>query len=265
MKLFVSAILMACVIALNGQPMKEEESKDVVSADSAAEYLFEKTPMTWGQADARCKRWGGRLVTVKDAAQNAYILRELRRRGMRQSWTGLNDRVHEGQFVWLYGQACSHYKNWHHGEPNGHRGENCMEFIPSWNGQWNDVSCNARRASVCHRVGGGNGCGGGHGHHGGQWVMTKEVVYYKDPVAPVSTETTTELSADEQAEGLDEKDVNDESNNAPEENAEDVPEEENDAPEENAEDVPEEESDAPEEDAVDVPEEDEEEEVEDEE
>jgi len=248
MKLFVSAILMACVIALNGQPMKEE-SKDVVSADSAAEYLFEKSPMTWGQADARCKRWGGRLVTVKNAAQNAYILKELKRRGMKQSWTGLNDNAHEGKFVWLYGNTCSHYKNWHHGEPNGKRSENCMELIPQWNGHWNDVSCNARRTSVCHKVGGGNGCGGGHAHHhGGQWVMTKEVVYYKDPVSPVSTESTTELSADEKSEGLDEKDVHDESNDAPEEEEQ----------EEDSEDAPEEESDAPEEDV-------EEEEVEDEE
>lgn len=80
----------------------------------------------------------------------SYSLLIFRRMG--SSWTGLSDRAREGSFTWLYANSCHRWTNWHRGEPNGHRNENCVELIPGWGGKWNDVSCNQRRTAVCHRV-----------------------------------------------------------------------------------------------------------------
>jgi len=175
MKLFIIASFAACIVTLNGQPITESE--DTV-ADAPGEYSFVKTAVTWPQADHACKQWGGQLVTIMDAKQNAYILGELARRWMGGSWMGYNDRAAEGKWTWLYGNGCANYKNWKGGEPNGHRRENCGEIVHGWGwkGQWNDLGCNQKRSYICHKVGAGNGCGHVHEHSGGHWEKTIE--YY---------------------------------------------------------------------------------------
>ena len=40
------------------------------------------------------------------------------------------------------------YFNWHNGEPNGGRNENCVE-IYFHNGQWNDQFCDEKLSYVC--------------------------------------------------------------------------------------------------------------------
>jgi len=152
------AISMACIVILNGQPTKYHDMEEIFS-DSKSGYFFNKAALTWTQADAACKKHGMRLVTVMNGAQNAFIHREIRKRKMNYAWIGFNDRAKEGHFVWNY--ACPKYRNFNKGEPNGKRSENCVMMYSSM-GRWNDLNCNSKQPSVCHKATGGR-CGSNSG------------------------------------------------------------------------------------------------------
>jgi len=61
----------------------------------------------------------------------------------------MNDNVKENVFKWIGTNSC--FYNFKSTEPNGHRSENCVEFVPQWNGKWNDLNCNKKRAFICEK------------------------------------------------------------------------------------------------------------------
>lgn len=78
---------------------------------------------------------GGHLVTVNDAAEQAFLISTFTRNDL---WLGLNDIAVEGALQWASGEALT-YQNFAPGEPNGGTAENA---IVKWNdpaGLWNDV------------------------------------------------------------------------------------------------------------------------------
>jgi len=113
-------------------------------------YLFDGRKMTWIDAEKQCQAWGGHLATVTSQRQNDYLLNELKKRNLGDSWIGLNDIAKENNFVWVDGQGASGFINWAHGEPNGKRSENCVEFYRN-GGTWNDWSCNNKASFICQR------------------------------------------------------------------------------------------------------------------
>jgi len=93
--------------------------------------------LQWSDAEAQAQWWGAHLVTVNDAAENAWLVSE----GFAGSWLGLNDNATEGTFVWTSGEPVT-YTNWNPGpgEPNGGTNENCGELRSD--GLWNDLPGN---------------------------------------------------------------------------------------------------------------------------
>jgi len=96
---------------------------------------------SWANAQANAEALGGNLVTINDAAEEAWLRAIF---GMTERfWIGFTDQDSEGNFVWISGEAVT-YTNWNGGEPNNAptpdlRGEDYA--VLNWNtttGAWND-------------------------------------------------------------------------------------------------------------------------------
>ena len=100
------------------------------------EYQLTSTNLTWAQAQAEAEALGGNLVTINDAAEQAWLRDTFS--GSERLWTGLTDIAEESQFEWSSGEAVN-YTNWAPNQPNNFGlGENFVALQK--NGQWNDYS-----------------------------------------------------------------------------------------------------------------------------
>lgn len=86
---------------------------------------------------------GGNLGTIRNEAENMYILNAVREptSGLANILIGYTDLASEGDFEWFSG-APSDYNNWNEGEPNnsGPSGEPENYTIMLGNGTWNDIA-----------------------------------------------------------------------------------------------------------------------------
>ena len=94
--------------------------------------------MTWQQARDYARTLGGYLVSINDAAENAFVDgRYTNTIGVRR-WIGLSDAASEGVFVWDSGEPVT-YTAWGSGEPSNSGNEDYVEIIgatgPAF---WND-------------------------------------------------------------------------------------------------------------------------------
>lgn len=107
----------------------------------------------WGAAETEAVSLGGHLVTINDAAENAFVLSTFGNFGGIKSplWLGFNDEASEGNFVWTSGEAVT-YQNWNAGEPNNggnedHAAMRGLSFSPGAD-TWNDVGAAERYLGV---------------------------------------------------------------------------------------------------------------------
>jgi hypothetical protein len=103
---------------------------------------------TWADAQAEAFRLGGHLVTINDAAEEAWLRRTF---GQNTSlWMGLSDHEKEGTFRWASGEAST-YRNWAQGQPNNHPAAGGEDYaVLSYEGisLWNDVSSSAKYRGI---------------------------------------------------------------------------------------------------------------------
>lgn len=99
------------------------------------------TQNTWTGSQAEAVSLGGNLVTINDAAEQAWVYNSFAKFGgvSRALWIGLTDALIEGSFTWVSGEPVT-YTNWSPGEPNNSGNE---DFVHMWYppnlGQWNDL------------------------------------------------------------------------------------------------------------------------------
>jgi hypothetical protein len=105
-------------------------------------YLLSQN--TWSNAEAEAVSLGGHLATVRNEAENAWILRTFSTYGGRARilWIGLSDRDKKFHFAWSSGESVS-YAAWEEGEPNNAGGGEDFVAIYFFNyqnerGKWND-------------------------------------------------------------------------------------------------------------------------------
>lgn len=108
-------------------------------------------------AEKACMSYNGstELISISSAAENAYVLRQLRDMRVTQLvWTGLNDRKVEGRYEWS-DKSTYTYKNWAPLEPsNGVVGliSDCTVIDSNnQNGTWSMLSCFSNRGYICKR------------------------------------------------------------------------------------------------------------------
>ena len=94
---------------------------------------------TWEQAQAQALALalGGNLVTINSAAERDYLVSTFG--GSESLWTGLTDKVKEGEFKWISGES-SNYTSWLLGEPNNLGNEDYVGMNFGGPGLWNDFS-----------------------------------------------------------------------------------------------------------------------------
>ena len=97
------------------------------------------TVLTFANAEAACVAFNAHLATLstsdRDAVAKALV-------GTANVWTGLNDRVTEGSFIWVDGTAVS-FTDFATGEPNN-AGNVFQEDCVIWAGArpgWDDRPC----------------------------------------------------------------------------------------------------------------------------
>jgi glucose/arabinose dehydrogenase len=96
---------------------------------------------TWNEAQTAAQGFGGNLVTINDAAEEAWLRQTF---GTSDLWIGLNDQQVEGSFVWANGEAVT-YTNWTPGEPNNvGSGEDFAAMNFNGSVRWNDWGAASR-------------------------------------------------------------------------------------------------------------------------
>lgn len=100
----------------------------------------------------------GHLVTINDAAENAWIMSTVYPQINSNMWIGATDKLTEGQWIWIgtgeqFWQGAadgtpigSRYTNWNSGEPNDSSGEDYGEITGG--GGWNDNKASATRRGL---------------------------------------------------------------------------------------------------------------------
>jgi hypothetical protein len=110
--------------------------------------MFCTTGSDWTTARDNCEVWSYALVTVSDAAEDAWLSATAVTYGDGYWWTGANDRSAEGAWGWVSGEPWT-YSNFCSGEPNNSHGRECVPDseedcgVLSWGsgGCWNDYPC----------------------------------------------------------------------------------------------------------------------------
>jgi Lectin C-type domain len=79
-------------------------------------YLL--SPDSWTNSEAFAQTLGGHLVTINDAAENAWVYDNLNvGNANRNAWIGLNDVREAGTWEWISGEPVT-YLDWAPEEPN---------------------------------------------------------------------------------------------------------------------------------------------------
>jgi hypothetical protein len=113
-------------------------------ANGSTYYLL--APDTWHNSEEQAVALGGHLVTIDDAAENAWVFSTFEDFAgtPRNLWIGLTDHTQEGTWAWVSGAPVA-YTNWKFGEPNDASGTEDYGMIfnrfepGAPYGPWNDM------------------------------------------------------------------------------------------------------------------------------
>jgi hypothetical protein len=117
-------------------------------SETSSCYLVGDTTFTWQDARDLCQAWGGDLVQIDSAEENAQLVQ----RAEDTAWIGATDQFDEGTFRWAGGDLLD-YTEWLMGQPNNLAGlEDCAE-LRTIDSQWADVPCtdDIARQALCER------------------------------------------------------------------------------------------------------------------
>ncbi len=125
------------------QPIDEPVRPDISwYSNPANNHQYTVLPyMTWEEAETKAQELGGHLVTINDADENEWIMKNIISHILSgQVWIGLTDKDVEGNFIWISGETAN-YRNWDEEEPNDNDdGEDFGTIYTSGSGEskWND-------------------------------------------------------------------------------------------------------------------------------
>ena len=106
---------------------------------------------TWAQANAKCKKAGGHLVTITSAAEQKFIFKQIKKHKGETFWLGL--KKSGDNWVWVTGEDVT-YTNWAVYQPDGEYDANrgaIYTTTEDWGmkpGKWDD--CHESWDIVCY-------------------------------------------------------------------------------------------------------------------
>jgi hypothetical protein len=136
-KLICASLLLVAVVA-GARPL----SPRIVNPNNGHSYLL-LGAATWKDSEAQALALGGHLATIRNRAEEDWIVRTFGSYGNQQRllWIGLSDVTRKFHFSWSSGESLS-YTYWAEGEPNNAlSGEDFVAiYYPghSQGGKWND-------------------------------------------------------------------------------------------------------------------------------
>lgn len=110
----------------------------------------------WVDAENACTSFNGstELISISSAAENVFVLRQLRDMRVSLVWIGLNDRTTEGRYEWS-DKSTHTYKNWAPLEPSGGVAGQISDCAVingnTQNGTWSMSPCFLKRGYICKR------------------------------------------------------------------------------------------------------------------
>ncbi|XP_043921441.1 macrophage mannose receptor 1-like [Protopterus annectens] len=136
--------------------------EDWLPFESKCYGIFGKTleeRADWFVARNECKSFGGNLVSIMNAKEQAFLVINLREMDV-DTWIGLNDIV-TYQFLWTDGEPV-HYTNWYKGYPIGYANigyhfssKHDCTLISNGKmlstGYWKDETCEVERGYICYK------------------------------------------------------------------------------------------------------------------
>lgn len=134
-----------------------DEDCPPVACYNGHSYMITSAALSWTDAEAEAVAKGGHLVTVNDAAEQAFLNSTFLQGffAARPLWIGFTDQANDGTFLWSNGEPVT-YTNWAPGEPNNGGGGILSEDYAAmnWNFSTTVVGPFARKTAV-PRGGGG--------------------------------------------------------------------------------------------------------------
>ncbi len=117
-------------------------------------YSFCSGDLDWRDARDRCTSRGQALASLETDEEDAFVVGQVRARGLAPAWVGLHDIGDEGNWRWVDETPIARTA-WGPGEPNNGPGcclndENCG--VVAWHPDpdtWNDDQCSNTHAYVC--------------------------------------------------------------------------------------------------------------------
>jgi len=86
-----------------------------------AEYKLNKNRMSWDDARATCKQWGGDLASIINMSEMKVVHKMLKGEND-LVWIGASDKHKEKTWTWSDGEKWT-FANWDNGEPNNSGGD----------------------------------------------------------------------------------------------------------------------------------------------
>lgn len=180
-----------------------------ISPPGSCNSYYLTHPGTWTETQMKAQSMGGNLVTINDAAEDAFVRSNFATGPVNPGgivWIGLNDVATEGTFVWANGSPVG-YTNWADGEPNNLSNEDYGALVDFNDGKWNDAQGGGPFGGVievpgsCNPIGDMN-CSGG--------VTTADIpifiaVLLGNPGAPGCPITNADVNGDALINGRDVK------------------------------------------------------------
>ncbi|KAH7711488.1 C-type mannose receptor 2 [Aphelenchoides avenae] len=114
-------------------------------------YVFNKDPLSWYDAEAKCQELGGHLPSISSGFQNVFLSNASRNSISQEFWTGgkLIQRNPQKNWAWSDGSPWT-YTSWANGQP-GSTPASCLLLVAvnSLARNWFTEDCNYVRPYVC--------------------------------------------------------------------------------------------------------------------
>ncbi|XP_073672071.1 CD209 antigen-like protein C [Paramisgurnus dabryanus] len=107
-------------------------------------YFISSELKSWNESRSYCRERGADLIIINNREEQDFVQKES---GKDSIWIGLSDIDEESRWKWVDGSTLT-TSFWSPGEPNGGRGENCVESVSSG---WNDLPCDRALIWICEK------------------------------------------------------------------------------------------------------------------